>query len=328
MISKIRPNTKNKNVGVITTSSPIDFLDPKQIEKGYKYLENKGFHVVESHICRKRKDYTSGSIKERVEVIHNFIKNPEIDIIMSFWGGTNTNQLLPYIDYELIKNNPKVFVGYSDTSALLTAITTKTNVITFHGPSVITYSKPNVDEYSFEYFKKAIDSKSWFIKEPENFADDLYFLRKKDNDRRILKKNEGIQIFRKGSVKGEVLVSNLQTLLVLAGTDYFPILKDKILFLEEAEDENAQMIDRFFTHLSQLKEFGSIKGLVVGKFMENSEINNKQIKNILSEVSNFFDGPIVFDASFGHTDPIFTIPNGGLADINTSRKNIIRFSYE
>lgn len=318
---------KNKNIGVITTSTPIDSLSKEQINKGYRYLESKGYQIIESDVCRKRNDYMSGSIEERVSAIHDFVRNPNIDIIMSFWGGTNTNQILPYLDFELIRNNPKVFIGYSDTSALLLAITKKTGLITYHGPSVITYSKPDLKEYCFEYFIKAIEEDKWEVNELDVFADDLYFLREKDSNKRIFKKNKGIRIIREGVASGEVVVSNLQTLLILAGTEYFPNIKDKVLFVEEAEDESVQMIDRFFTHLSQLEDFRNIKALVVGKFMEDSKVSDKQIGNILSEISKNFDGPVIYDSSFGHTDPIFTIPNGGFVQIDTGLREKIGFCY-
>lgn len=314
-----------KNIGIITTSTPINILNEQQIQNGYTYLQSKGYKITESKICRTRNDYVSGTIQERVNAIHDFVKDSNIDIIMCFWGGTNTNQILPYLDYDLIKNNPKTFVGYSDSSALLTAITTKTGLITLHGPAVITYTKPDLEEYCLEYFEKALNMESWSIKEPYRYADDLYFLRENDSDRRIFHKNTGMEVFREGIANGNVIASNLQTLLLLVGTEFFPDIRNKILFVEEAEDEKVMMIDRFLTQLSQLKEFKDIKGLVVGKFMEHSNISNNQIKNILSEVSKNFEGPVIFNASFGHTDPIFTIPNGGLVDIDTHREEIIKF---
>lgn len=327
-MSSIIPLIKNKHIGVITTSSSINGLNPVRINQGYEYLKHKGWKITESTICRKKRDYMSGTIKERVEAIHSFVLNPSIDVIMSFWGGTNTNQILRYLDYSLIKNNPKVFVGYSDTSSLLLAINKKSNLVTYHGPSVVTYTKPDLDEYNFEYFNKALTEKEWKIDEPKFFADDLYFLREKNADKRILHKNIGTKVFKGGQSFGESLASNLQTLLVLSGTDYFPDISGKILFVEEAEDENIQMIDRFFTQLSMLSEFKNIKGLVVGKFMRDSGVKEISLKRILEEISHFCNCPIIYNASFGHTDPIFTIPNGVKCSINTDLKSSIVFSYD
>jgi len=301
-------------------------LPQEKIEKAYSYLRNKGWSIKEAPTCRKSEGFLSlRNVKERVKSLHDFVVDKDIDVIMSFWGGTNTNQLLPYIDYGLIKRNPKIYVGYSDTSALLLAITKKTNLVTYHGPAAITYSKPDLMEYCYEYFDKAIKGGEWSIEEPKKYADDLYFLREKDSDRRIFKQNEGLKVYRGGNCDGEVVVSNLQTLLVLAGTEYFPSLKNKILFVEEAEDEQAPMIHRFFTHLSLLKDFKDVKGLVVGKFMENSQVSQDNLENIFNEISTRFKGPLIYDASFGHTDPIFTVPNGARVKIKSSSKEKIKF---
>jgi len=102
-------------------------------------------------------------------------------------------------------------------------------------------------------------------------------------------------------------------------------LKNKILFVEEAEDEQAPMIHRFFTHLSLLKDFKDVKGLVVGKFMENSQVSQDNLENIFNEISTRFKGPLIYDASFGHTDPIFTVPNGARVKIKSSSKEKIKF---
>jgi muramoyltetrapeptide carboxypeptidase len=319
----------SQTIGIITTSSPIDGLSEEKIEKAYSYLRSKGWGIKEAPICRKRDGYLSvRNIEERVKYLHDFVVDKNIDVVMSFWGGTNTNQLLPYLDYELIKKNPKIYVGYSDTSALLLAITKKTNLITYHGPAAITYSKPDLMEYCYEYFEKAIKGGEWSIEEPKKYADDLYFLREEDADRRIFKKNEGRKVFRGGSCDGEVVVSNLQTLLVLAGTEYFPSLKNKVLFVEEAEDEKTPMIHRFFTQLSLLQEFKDVRGLVVGKFMDHSKVSQDDLETIFEEVSTRFKGPLIYDASFGHTDPIFTIPNGARVKINSNNGEKIKFYYD
>lgn len=317
---KLKPGDK---IGIIATSTPISLLEEKQIERGYRFLEKKGFQVVEHPQCRRQVDYTAGTIRERVEAIHQFVKKHEIKGIMAFWGGFNTNQILDYLDYTLIKTNPKIFIGYSDTCALLQAITNKTGLVTYMGPAVITFSKPDPFDYSWEYFEKmCIQQKRIVeIKDSQNFADDLYFLRK-DRNHRIIQKNEGTKVFYPGQVEGRVVASNLSTLLALAGTNYFPKLKKKILFLEEAEDYEVRAIDRFFIQLSQMGVFNQVSGLVIGKFMSASKITEKQLLAILKEALGGRKIPVLYDANFGHTDPLFTIPNGGYCHLNASQKRI------
>jgi len=315
--------SKGDKIGIIATSTPITILEENQIRRGYEYLKDKGFVLIEHPQCRKNEGYTAGNIKDRAEAIHTFVKDKEIKCIMAFWGGLNTNQILDYIDYDLIRNNPKIFVGYSDFCALLQAITNKTGLVTYMGPAVITFTKPQPLNYSWEYFRKTCIEKNEEIEiiDSETFADDLYFL-KKDKNRRNIKKNDGRKIFKEGEAEGEVLACNLSTLLNLLGTEFFPSLENKILFLEEAEDFDCRWFHRFMVQLKQVGAFNLINGLVLGKFMEVSKISEKQLLVILNEVieNNI---PVIYDMNFGHTDPIFTIPNGGWCKINTYLRKVI-----
>ncbi|MBU2595425.1 LD-carboxypeptidase [Patescibacteria group bacterium] len=316
--------SKGDKIGVIATSTPISILDGAQIQRGYRYLINKGFTIVEHPQCRLQNGYNAGTIKERVEAIHEFVKNKNIKCIMAFWGGYNTNQILDHLDYNLIKKYPKIFIGYSDTCALLQAITAKTGLVTYMGPAVITFAKPDSFDYTWEYFKRVCieNSSDVYIRDSKIFADDLYFLRKDDNHR-IIQKNKGTKIFQKGKAQGTVIVTNLSTLLILLNTPYLVSLKDKILFIEEAEDFDCQMIHRFMVQLKQAGIINSIKGLVLGKFMGESKIDEKQLLSILEEVIGNKKIPVMYNSNFGHTDPIFTIPNGGECQLNTRSKSIL-----
>ncbi|MGL5329817.1 MAG: LD-carboxypeptidase, partial [Peptostreptococcaceae bacterium] len=113
------------NIGIFSPSTPITAKAPKRFKRGVEYLESKGFKIVEGSLTCKSDFYRLGSIKERAEELNNLIRNPEINCIMSTIGGMNSNSLLPYIDYEAFKNNPKPIIGYSDVSAILLGIYTK-----------------------------------------------------------------------------------------------------------------------------------------------------------------------------------------------------------
>jgi len=187
------------------------------------------------------------------KAIHDFFKREDIGCIMAFWGGFNTNQLLDHLDYDLIKSNPKIFIGYSDVTALTTAVTAKTGLITFSGPGAISFAKPEPFDYTWDYFKRMCvePEEKLTIKSSQNYADDLYFLRK-DNDHRIKKTNEGIKIFINAKAKGEIVAGNLQTLLILNRTEYLPDSTEKILFIEEDETSTPAHIDRFICQCKQL----------------------------------------------------------------------------
>ena len=292
------------------------------IQRGYEYLRTRGFSIEEAESVKKlTRKHVAGPVSLRVKDIHNFVKRDDIGCIMAFWGGFNTNQLLYHLDYDLIKKHPKIFIGYSDVTALTTAITTKTGLITFSGPGVITFAKPEPFEYSWEYFEKMCISpkEKVTIKPSPDYADDLYFLRK-DNDHRIKKQNEGIKIFKKSKATGEILAGNLQTLLVLNATEYLPDMNGKILFVEEDETSTPAHIDRFICQCKQIGWFNKISGLVFGRFTEQSQFSKEDpFEDLLQKYLSDASFPVLYNADFGHSDPMITIPNGGVCHIDNDQ---------
>jgi len=329
MISKILPSRldKSKLIGVIAPADPVAGVCSEDvIKRGYTYLKSKGFSIIEGNSVRLfTQKHTAGTASFRVDDIHNFVRRKDIGCIMAFWGGSNTNQLLDKLDYELIKKNPKIFIGYSDVTALTTAITTKTGLVTFSGPGVISFAKPEPFEYTWDYFEKMCinpQNKLSIVASPD-FADDSFFLREDDNHR-IKKNNDGIIVFALGKATGEILVGNLQTLLLLHGTEYLPDVTGKILFIEEDETSTSARFDRFIYQCKQLGWFNKIIGLVIGRFTEQSNFSSEDsFEDILKE--HFFKAkfPILYNVDFGHSDPLITIPNGGTATIDADKKEIV-----
>lgn len=310
----------NKLIGIIAPADPVAGVCSKDtIKRGYAYLKSKGFSVIEGRSVKElTHKHTAGSIALRIADIHNFLKNKAVGCIMAFWGGFNTNQLLEHLDYELIKKHPKIIIGYSDMTALTTAITAKTGLVTFSGPAAISFAKPAPFEYTWDYFEKAcikaVDAIT--VESAPEYADDFYFLRK-DNNRRIRKINEGIKIFVNGKARGEVVAGNLQSLLILNGTSYMPSLKDKILFIEEDETSTPAHVDRFLCQCRQLGWFNEIAGLVFGRFTEHSGFSAADpFEDLLNAYFPRAKFPILYNVDFGHSDPLITIPNGGMCTLD------------
>jgi len=309
---------KALTIGIFATSSP---LGRSKKENDFSYLKSKGFNIVESTSLRIRTGHTAGSVEQRVNDIHTMVSDPNIDILLAYWGGANTNQLLPYLNYELLENYAKPIIGFSDTSAMLLAVNKLSHIKTYMGPAGITFDKPEPFEYSYDYFKKVVidHETSIIIEDSSEYADDLYFLNP-DPTKRIKKENKGRKVYRHGKAKGQIVASNLQTLLVLAGTKYFPDLNDKVLFVEEDESTNTQMVHRFFTQLTQVADLNKLGGICIGRFMSQTGFSEKDPEEgVYSDVFKNINIPIVYNLDFGHTDPLVTIPLGGEAEIDTSK---------
>jgi muramoyltetrapeptide carboxypeptidase len=314
-------------IGIFAGSAPILGEIKQDL---YKVLEDLGIEVFEHPQCKLNYNgYLAGTVEQRVTAIHELFLDKTVDVIMAFWGGQNTNEILPLLNYELIDKNIKPIIGYSDTTCLLLALYAKTHCPTFIGCAGISFTKPEPISYTIDRFKEIfIDKKKLIIiKDSDQYADDYYFLKKNPlNQIREKKNNEGRKVFRHGIARGVAIGANIQTLLLLAGTKFFPNLDNTILFLEEAEEcSSPAVLHRFLTHLSQVVDFNKIAGICFGRFTAHSNIKNEeQLRQIINDVFGNFTMPILFNLDFGHSDPSFIVPNGSKCLLDT-RKNIIQF---
>ena len=125
---------RGDQIGIFSPSSPATVTAHLRFERSKRFLESKGFEIVEGNLTGKIDTYRSGTPKERAAELNELIRNPTIKLIMSTIGGTNSNSILPYIDYEAFKASPKIVVGYSDSTAVLLSLYAKTGIPTFYGP--------------------------------------------------------------------------------------------------------------------------------------------------------------------------------------------------
>ncbi len=322
----MKPNRlkKGSTIGIIAPANSAKFVSKNVWDIGVKKLESKGFKLVFGKHIYKFFGHTAGTIKERVEDLMTMFKNPEVDAIMTVYGGYNSHQLLSYLDYEIIKNNPKIFIGFSDVTALNNAIYTKTGLINFSGPAFITFCQLELPEYSEKYFDEFLiaGKENVIIKASEKWAEDQWW-EKENLGPREWKENPGWKVLREGVREGIAIGGNSGTLLLLAGTEYWPDMEGKILFVEEDDIESTQTIDRLLTHLRHIGVYDKIRGLVIGRFPSKVDFNEKDsLKMIVDEAVKGYDFPIVSEVDFAHTDPLITIPIGVRCRIDTKNKEI------
>lgn len=275
--------------------------------------------------------YGCGSIENRLYDLHDIFKNESINGALTVVGGFNVNQLLPYIDYDLIKSNPKVLCGFSDITALFNAIYAKTGMMTFYGPHFSSFGMKKGCDYTIEYFKKMIfEDNVVEIKSSSTYSDDFWFI---DQDNREFVKSDGMFSINNGCAYGKLVGGNLSTLNLLQGTEYMPSLKDKILFIEDDDivgDGFFREFDRNLVSLMQTPDFRGVKGIIVGIAQKKCEMNRDKWKAMLNK-KELKDIPIIVDVNFGHTTPICTIPIGGycklISDGNNSKIYIAKHDF-
>lgn len=312
-----------KRIMICALSRSLSMICDENIELAKKRLENIGYNIEFSKNCSVMDDFISSSIKKRVDDFHNAIKNPNIDIILSVLGGYNCNQLLNYIDYDLIKKNPKFICGYSDITVVLNAIYAKTGLITYLGPTFHSFAMKFGLEDTIKYFNYAVNQKDYNIDDSEYYSSDRWY---DDQDNRKFIRNKGSVVINKGVAEGTIIGGNLCSFNLLQGTTYMPSLENKILFIEDDSlvgKEYPFEFDRNLTSLMQQKNFNKVKAIVIGKAQTQTGMNLKKWRKILNknELKNI---PIIIDVNFGHTTPNATIPIGGYCYIDTNSNNKIK----
>lgn len=273
-----------------------------------------GKHVNESNL------FESSSIQARIQDINDAFTDKEVKAVIAARGGYNCNQLLGYIDWEIIRSNPKIFCGFSDITVLCNAIYAKTGLVTYCGPNYTTFGQKKYLEYTIEYFKRClIDNKPFEVKPSKVWLDDKW---KENQDKRNPIQNEGYLVVNEGKAEGTLLGGNLCSFNLLQGTQYFPNLTDAILFFEEdeqAKEYTAIEFDRNLQSVIQQPQFSSVRGIVLGRFQIASKVTNKMIIEIIKTKKELDNIPVIANVDFGHTDPKITFPIGGRVKIDTDK---------
>lgn len=311
-----------KNIMVCALSRSLSMICEENIELAKKKLEHLGFNIEFSKNAYVKDSFVSSSINKRISDLHSAVKNENVDIILSVLGGYNCNQLLDYIDYDLIKENPKIICGYSDITVVLNAIYAKTGITTYLGPTFHSFAMKKGLEQTIDYFKKSINHEEYYLKDPNYYSSDKWY----DNqENRKFIKNKGCIVINGGKAEGIIIGGNLCSFNLLQGTPYMPSLKDKILFIEDDSlvgKEFPYEFDRNLVSLIQQKDFDKVKGIVIGRSQIQTGMTLTKWKKILNK-KELKTIPIIINANFGHTTPNATIPIGGYCVVDTCKKNKI-----
>lgn len=312
---------KGDEVRVIAPSRSLNIISEECRNNANKVFDNLGLKLSLSKNIEKCDDFFSSSIEDRIDDLHEAFLDKNVKAIFTVIGGYNSNQLLKYIDYELIKNNPKIFCGYSDITALSNAIYHKTGLITYSGPAYSTFGMEKGLDYTIGYMKKTLMENIEFeIKPSETWSDDFWYIYQKD---RKFIPNEGFKYINEGEAQGKIIGGNLCTLNLLQGTEFMPSLENTILFIEDADLTFAEIFDRDLQSLIHQKDFDKVKGIVFGRFQVKSNISEEIFRKIIASKKELRNIPIIFDVNFGHTTPHITFPIGGFSKIVAGANNKI-----
>lgn len=285
-------------IAIIATSGEVDF---EKIKQAVKYFENKNFKVVLGSNIQKLHNELAGTDEERLEDIHNAFLDKNINAIICARGGYGALRLVNKIDYSIIKNNPKIFCGYSDITILNAMFYKKCGLVTFSGPMVQSDFAKETNKFTEKSFWKALTSDCIEIKP------------RKENSQNF------------APVQARLFGGNLSTLASLCGVDFIP--DEKFIFFAEDVNEPTYKIDRYFTQLLNIEKFrNNVAAIVCGEF---SGLDNLEyFKNLLDEIKSDLNVPIVTDYPISHSPQKATVPVGGWGELSSSSLKISDYLLE
>ena len=284
---------KGDMIGVIAPSSPVDKEDLEVINQSVLLLESAGFHIQFGKNVFSHSLGYSATPKEKAQDINNMFADKNIKLIFCLSGGFNSNSTFEYLDYDIIKNNPKPICGFSDSTSLTNAIHAKTGVITFNGATF-----KALTSWQTEYAYKEVIKR--FVK----------------GDLSLGQKDDEYITIKDGIVEGKLVGGNLSLTTQMCVGNYSIDFNDKILFIEEfCLETPPELVSNYFYHMKQNGVFDKIKGIWVGNY-DGSVALEKILLDVLEDKYNF---PIIKSNNFGHTERKTVIPVGAKAKIDTTK---------
>ena len=273
-------------IGLIAPDKSLKNKDKEYVENATKYFESLGLKVKFGKYLFSEDDYCAGTPKQRAEDLNNMFSDKYVKAIFTAKGGDMVNGILPYIDFENIKKNPKIFLGMSDITVLLCAINKMTGLITFHCQDYSWFGKEEVSNFD----KKEIIDKLFNANQIINSYDKRDFFEFKDEE-----------------IKGKIYGTNVRCLLKILGTPYMPDLKDSILFLEGFHSDIIQ----WNTMLEQYNQMKALNRAVVFGYNYQLQYVEEDSYNIVDELRKINqDVPIIKTNDFGHLHSNSIIPIG------------------
>jgi muramoyltetrapeptide carboxypeptidase LdcA involved in peptidoglycan recycling len=315
--NRLQPGDEIRVVAPSTTHRIISEDNAKQAITTFEKL---GLKVTYSKNILATSALMTAPIEKRIEDLHDAFLDPNVKGIFSTIGGFTSNQLLKYLDYDLIRDNPKIFCGYSDITAIQNAIYTKTGLVTYSGPAFSSLGMKKGLEYTLEYFKKVLmDDCEVELKPSLHWSNDAWY---RNQENREFIPNSGYKVFHEGIAAGRLIGGNLCTLNLLQGTEFMPNLENSILFLEDDSEVNARTFDRDLQSLIHQPGFSGVKGIVIGRFEKASHISDEELRYVIQTKEELRNLPVVVNADFGHTTPIFTFPIGGKCELDAQKGRV------
>lgn len=287
---------KGDTIGVVAPSNPIINENVEEVQRAKQRIEKLGFKVKFSKNLFSNTNGYSSTAQEKAEDINEMFRDREVKMIWCAKGGENSNSTFEYLDYEMIKQNPKIICGYSDITSITNMITEKTGLVTFSATNFKTIATDETDYSLKEVLKRFVDG-SLELGETEY----------------------GYKTIQNGVAEGQLIGGNLSLTRGMVSGKYSIDFTDKILFLEELGFETGPALaSNYLYYMKQNGVFDKVKGIWIGNYTHESGIKLEDI--LIDVIGDKFKGPIIKSENFGHIEHKTVIPIGIKAEIDTNHE--------
>lgn len=294
---RLRPGD---TIGIVTPASP---MIPERLVKGIAYLQERGFKVIQGEHVYAQRGYLAGTDQERAADLNRMFADPEVKAVFCSRGGYGVSRLLERIDYQALRANPKIVVGYSDLTALELAIWQEVGLVTFSGPMVAVEMGKGIHPFTEEHFWRMLTAAgaNGPLPHPEG---------------------QTLTCLRPGRARGRLLGGCLSLIAPLMGTPFMPDLEGAILVLEDI-DEEVYRIDRYFAQFRSAGILDRIAGLVFGTFInwEPSETDKPflTLEQVIDDYVSDLPIPVAAGLAYGHGEAKVTLPIGVQAELDADQ---------
>jgi muramoyltetrapeptide carboxypeptidase len=330
-----------ESIGFFSPSSAATAWAPKRTARAIQFLEEKGFRTRAGSLTGQQDAWRSGSAEARAEELNALLRNPDVRCVMSTIGGLNSNALLPFLDYDAFRRDPKPVVGYSDVTAILFGLYAQTGIGTFYGPALTASfgEFPPLVEETWAQFADIVMGRAPRPHEylrPEAWSEEFLDWENQDRPKKT-NPNRWITL-RTGRACGRLIAGNLNTLSGIWGTPYMPEIRLGDILMIEDSLHTAAEVERGFTHLALAGVFDRIAGLILGKHeLFDSQKSGRKALEILDEVlvnhrrsresagpfQQYREIPVLAEFDCCHTHPMFTLPIGAEVELDATDQRVV-----
>ncbi len=291
---------KGSTVGIICPATRV--RDYNDVLKFMEMIERRGLKVKLGQSVIVHDTYLAGKDEIRAKDINDMFMDDEVDAILCYKGGFGCTRIIDKIDYKLISEHPKLFIGFSDVTALLNNINQKANVPTIHGLT-----------------GNCVVEKKCDRKSRRNYFDNIFGI----NEKVLKNRDDSCRIIHSGLVEAELVGGNLTLITTLLGTSYEIDMKGKILFIEDVHEE-VYKIDRYLSSLRLAGKLNEVAGIICGYFTDadGDSMREKSISYLLREYFKDLNCPIIYNFQCGHDYPYITLPIGLKVRLDADNKEI------